>query len=79
MLTEDNLPDVNTSFQKYQLGIILDDVLQSSPSINGVISKDGQITGDFTHWDVEHIISCLNARPLPAKLRRIEERVVDTN
>jgi preprotein translocase subunit SecD len=75
MLTEDNQPDIN--LHKCELGIIFNDVVQTAPSINAVISKHGQITGNFTHWEVEHIISCLNARPLPVKLKRIEERVVE--
>ncbi len=68
-LTSDNLPDQVGGLER-QLAIILDGELFSAPSIQGVISDTGQITGNFTEAEVQHLSSILNAGKLPAALRK---------
>ena len=46
-LTGSHLPDTANNFQ-YRLGIVLDGVLQSAPSIRSAIYDRGEITGQFT-------------------------------
>jgi len=74
-LTGDHLPLPNGD--KYQLGIVLDDELQSAPSINSMISDSGIITGRFTPKEVDELVRILNAGALPAAL--IKEPVRDMN
>ena len=76
-LTSDNRPSGNPEY-KNQLGIILNGVMYSAPSINSVITDNVQITGNFTKQDVEKIVTCLNAGSLPVDLRKVEERKVET-
>ncbi len=66
-LTGSHLPN-EIGGLKYQLGIILDDVLYSAPSINSRIYENGQITGSFTQPEVDFLVNVLNAGSLPAKL-----------
>ena len=61
-LTSENLP--STDGFKRQLAILLDDKVQSAPSINDTISTNGQITGRFTQQEVNELISVLNAGAL---------------
>ncbi len=68
-LTSENLPDKVGGLER-ALGIILDGELFSAPSIIGVISDTGQITGSFTEEEVQHLCSVLNAGKLPAALRK---------
>jgi SecD/SecF fusion protein len=78
MLTGDNLPNQVQPELKNQLGIILDGVLYSAPNIQSTITDNGQITGDFTLQEVNLIVECLNAGSLPANLRKVDERRVDS-
>jgi SecD/SecF fusion protein len=71
-LTGDNVP---TEGFKRHLAIILDDELQSAPTINSVISDSGQISGSFKQSEVEELVRVLNAGALPATL--IKEPVRD--
>ncbi len=66
-LTGSNLPDRASGFTR-KLGIILDNYLQSAPSINSAIFDRGQITGSFTRERVDEIVSVLNAGSLPNAL-----------
>jgi SecD/SecF fusion protein len=76
-LTGDNVPDPAQPELKNQLGIILDGVVYSAPSILTTITNNGQITGNFTRQEVEQIVSVLNAGSLPVNLRKVEERSAD--
>jgi SecD/SecF fusion protein len=78
MLTGDNLPALGEPELKSQLGIILDGIVISAPNIQSTITDNGQITGNFTWEQVEQIVTCLNAGSLPANLRKVEERRVDS-
>jgi len=66
-LTSQNLPDPSNRLTS-RLGILLDDMLLSAPTIRSAISGDGQITGSFKQADVDYLIGVLNAGSLPAAL-----------
>ena len=66
-LTNQNLPDPANRLLS-RLGIVLDGVLLSAPTIRSTISSDGQITGSFKQADVEFLVGVLNAGSLPAAL-----------
>ncbi|MGA2257067.1 MAG: protein translocase subunit SecD, partial [Thermoguttaceae bacterium] len=53
---------------RYYLAIVLDDVLQTAPTINSVITDNGRITGQFTQKEVDEIVRIINAGSLPAAL-----------
>jgi len=76
VLTGENLPDIGG---KYFLGIVLDNVLLSAPTINSKITDRGQITGDFTEEQVRSLIQILQAGKLPATLTKdaVSERTID--
>ncbi len=67
-LTGRNLPDTTIDFFRH-LGIILDNVMLSAPTINSTIYGQGQISGTFTAPEIEFLIGVLNAGSLPASLR----------
>lgn len=58
------------------LGIFLDGKYLSSPVLQGVITSDGQITGNFTQAEVNRIVNELNAGALPVGLTVIENDTV---
>ena len=66
-MTSQNLPDPANRLLS-RLGIVLDGVLLSAPTIRSTISSDGQITGSFQQADVEFLVGVLNAGSLPAAL-----------
>ena len=66
-LTSQNLPDPANRLLS-RLGIVLDGMLLSAPTIRSTISSDGQITGSFKQADVEFLVGVLNAGSLPAAL-----------
>ena len=68
LLTGRNLPDPANGLQS-RLGILLDDVVQSAPSIKSTITSSGQITGNFKQPEVDFLVEVLNAGSLPAALR----------
>ena len=59
-----------------RLGIILDGELISAPTIQAEISKNGQISGDFTDDEARELANTLE-NPLRAPLKVIEKRKVD--
>jgi preprotein translocase subunit SecD len=63
-LTQDNMSKA--------LGIFLDKKYVSAPTIQGVITSDGQITGQFTQEDVTRIANELNAGALPVPVTILE-------
>ena len=64
-LTGDHVP---VGEFKYYLAIVLDDELQTAPTINSVITDNGRITGNFTQKEVDEIVRIINAGSLPAAL-----------
>ena len=61
-LTSDNQPSQDGFHRR--LAILLDDKIQSAPSINQVITGDGQITGRFSEAEVADLVGVLNAGAL---------------
>ncbi|MGC8638309.1 MAG: protein translocase subunit SecD [Isosphaeraceae bacterium] len=69
-LTRDHLPEEGDAF-KYQLAILLDNLVMSAPSINSEIRESGIIEGGgqgFKPKEVQHLINILQAGSLPASL-----------
>ncbi len=58
------------------LGIFLDRHYVSAPTIQGVITNDGEITGTFTEDEVVRIANELNAGALPVPVSIIENDTV---
>ena len=58
------------------LGIFLDKKFVSGPTINGVITSDGEITGKFTEEETVRIANELNAGALPVPVTIIENDTV---
>jgi SecD/SecF fusion protein len=73
-LTGNNLPEQDGQFTR-KLGIILDQELNSAPSIRSTISDRGEISGEFTREEVKDLVDVLNAGELPAKIKLVEKRV----
>ncbi len=59
-----------------KLAIVLDNSVYSAPTIQGVISSEGQITGSFTVQAAEDLALLLRSGALPASLKIAEENVV---
>ncbi|MFM7130045.1 MAG: protein translocase subunit SecD [bacterium] len=82
-LTGEHLPEEGGNF-KYRLAIVLDDYIQSAPSLNAQISDSGIIEGGqngFEVKEVEFLLNILNAGSLPATLNPVplqEEKVGPT-
>lgn len=82
-LTREHLPEEGDAF-KYQLAILLDNLVMSAPSINSEIRDSGIIEGGgqgFKPKEVQHLINILQAGSLPASLNPIplqEEKVGPT-
>jgi SecD/SecF fusion protein len=69
-LTREHLPEEGGNL-KYRLAILLDDFVQSAPSLNSEISDSGIIEGGpsgFPVGEVNFLLSILNAGSLPATL-----------
>jgi len=69
-LTREHTPEEGDKF-KYQLAILLDNLVMSAPVINSEIRDSGIIEGGpqgFKPKDVEHLINVLRAGSLPASL-----------
>ena len=69
-LTREHLPEEGDAF-KYQLAILLDNLVMSAPSINSEIRDSGIIEGGgqgFKAKEVTHLVNILQAGSLPASL-----------
>jgi len=72
-LTSENLPNPTTGEIRY-LGMLLEKQLISAPSIQSMISDQGQISGSaITEDEVDNIIAILQAGALPAPITLISE------
>jgi len=70
-LTREHLPEEAGDAFKYQLAILLDNLVMSAPVINSEIRDSGIIEGGpqgFKPKEVEHLINVLRAGSLPASL-----------
>ena len=59
-----------------QLAIVLDGRVQSAPVIEGRITTDGRISGNFTNEEVQNLSLILRSGALPASLTYLEERTI---
>ncbi|MDR1684176.1 MAG: protein translocase subunit SecD [Elusimicrobiota bacterium] len=59
-----------------QLAIVLDNTVQSAPTIQSRITRDGRITGQFTNDEARQLAIVLRAGALPAPVHIIEKRVI---
>jgi preprotein translocase subunit SecD len=59
-----------------QLAIVLDGRVQSAPTIEGRITSDGRIYGNFTQEEVQNLSLVLRSGALPADLTYLEERTI---
>lgn len=58
------------------LAIVLDEKIQSAPTINARISDSGIIQGRFTIEEAEDLVVILKAGALPAGIKYLEERTI---
>jgi preprotein translocase subunit SecD len=58
------------------MAIVLDNQVQSAPVIQGHITDEGDIEGNFTQQQAKDLALILNAGALPASIRYIEERTI---
>jgi preprotein translocase subunit SecD len=68
-LTGDHLPRADGG--RYMLGIILDDVLLSAPTIESKITTRGRISGNPVETDLDAILPLLRSGSLPRPLREV--------
>lgn len=68
-LTGRNEPDRAAGFYRH-LAIILDGEVFSAPTLNERISDSGQISGDFTHEEINELIGVLKAGALEVPLKK---------
>lgn len=54
--------------KRYRLAVLLDDRIQSAPSLNEAIGARGQISGNFTREEIRSLTSVLNAGALDVPL-----------
>ena len=59
-----------------QLGIVLDNRVQSAPVIQSRIDDEGRITGNFTNQEAQDLSLKLRSGALPANMVYLEERTV---
>ncbi len=59
------------------VGIFLDNQPISTPTVQGIISQQGEITGQFTIDEARNLAIQMNAGALPVPVRVIEQRDVD--
>jgi protein-export membrane protein SecD len=59
-----------------RLAILLDDVVQSAPSVKSQIKSRGEITGNFTHEEARDLAVVLRSGALPAPVEILEDRTV---
>ena len=68
--------DVTTRLKGKQLAIVVDDVVISAPTVQGVISTNGVITGSFTKARAQDLATQLNSGALPVNLKKEQVETV---
>ena len=58
------------------LAVVLDNRVETAPRIDGRITDNGQIMGDFTAQEVADHVLTLNSGALPASMSYLEERTI---
>lgn len=66
---------------KRSLGIFVDNVLYSAPSIREAIGASGEISGDFSAQKINYLVNTMQAGALPARLKEtpISERTIGSS
>ncbi len=59
-----------------RLAVVLDDVVQSAPSVKSQIRSRGQIEGNFSHDEARDLAVVLRSGALPAPVEILEDRTV---
>ena len=67
-----------SAISSIKLAIVLDDVLQTAPTLQSAITDYGRITGNFTQQEVDEIVDIINAGSLPAALEPTPVRDMTT-
>lgn len=60
----------------HKMAVVLDGQVQSDPVINGQITDQGEIEGNFTQQQAKDLSLILNAGSLPASIKYLEERSI---
>jgi len=68
--------NVTTQLRGQQLAIAVDEVVISAPTVQGTISTNGVITGQFTKTDAQDLATQLNAGALPVNLKKQQVQTV---
>jgi preprotein translocase subunit SecD len=68
--------DVTTRLKGKQLAIVVDNVVISAPTVQGVISTNGVITGSFTKARAQDLATQLNSGALPVNLKKEQVETV---
>jgi preprotein translocase subunit SecD len=71
-LTEQHLP--NAAGDRYHLGIVLDGVVMSAPTIESRISERARMSGNMTQEEVEALVEILRAGQLPSVVKLVNEK-----
>jgi preprotein translocase subunit SecD len=74
-LTGQHVP--NKSGQRYNLGIILDNVLLSAPTIESKITDRGRISGNMTVAEVNFLVDILQAGRMPCTVEEVSVTRLD--
>lgn len=59
-----------------RMAVVLDDRIETAPTIQDVLSYDNQITGSYTIEEVNDMALVLRSGALPAPLKYLEERTI---
>ncbi len=59
-----------------RMAVVLDDRIETAPTIQDVLSYDNQITGNYTIEEVNDMALVLRSGALPAPLKYLEERTI---
>ncbi|MEN8222774.1 MAG: protein translocase subunit SecD [Acidobacteriota bacterium] len=59
-----------------RMAVVLDDRIETAPTIQDVLSYDNQITGNYTVEEVNDMALVLRSGALPAPLKYLEERTI---
>ncbi len=68
--------DVTTRLKGKQLAIVVDNEVISAPTVQGVISSNGVITGSFTKSRAQDLATQLNSGALPVNLKKEQVETV---
>lgn len=64
-LTSNHLPDLSRGLHR-RLAVVMDNALITTPRLNGVVSRDGQISGQFfDDREIDLLVEILRAGRLP--------------